>query len=171
MDRQAPQFLDPRLPERFWSKCIPEPNSGCWLWFTANKRYGYGVFHIRRDRKDTTIVAHRAAYEALVSAVPPHLELDHLCRTECCVNPAHLEPVTHRVNTLRGETITGRSARQVTCKYGHTLVAETKQRKNGSQHRRCPTCHAERERRIRREAKEGAMRASGQSPASTTGDG
>ncbi len=23
-------FLDDRLPPRFWAKCIPEPNSGCW---------------------------------------------------------------------------------------------------------------------------------------------
>jgi hypothetical protein len=29
------EFLDPRLPDRFWSKCMPEPNSGCWLWLGA----------------------------------------------------------------------------------------------------------------------------------------
>jgi hypothetical protein len=28
-------FGDPRLPDRFWVKVIPEPNSGCWLWFAA----------------------------------------------------------------------------------------------------------------------------------------
>jgi len=43
------QFLDPRLPDRFWSKCIPEPNSGCWLWFGANNGVGYGIVGGSRD--------------------------------------------------------------------------------------------------------------------------
>ena len=30
------------------------------------------------------------------------LELDHLCRNKCCVNPQHLEPVTRSENLKRG---------------------------------------------------------------------
>jgi hypothetical protein len=47
-------------------------------------------------------MAHRFAYELLVGPIPEDLELDHLCRVRHCVNPAHLEPVTHLENILRG---------------------------------------------------------------------
>ena len=40
----APQFGDARLPERFWDKVSPEPNSGCWIWCAAIKGLGYGHF-------------------------------------------------------------------------------------------------------------------------------
>jgi hypothetical protein len=50
-------------------------------------------------------MAHRASYTALVGVIPPGLFMDHLCRTRCCVNPAHLEPVTNRENTKRGKAL------------------------------------------------------------------
>lgn len=34
--------------------------------------------------------------------MPLGLELDHLCRQRDCVNPQHLEAVTHSENTRRG---------------------------------------------------------------------
>lgn len=46
--------------------------------------------------------AHRVTYEHYVGPVPEGLELDHLCRVRNCVNPAHLEPVTHLLNVRRG---------------------------------------------------------------------
>lgn len=42
-------------------------------------------------------------YELLVGPIPPGLQIDHLCRNKICVNPAHLEPVTHRENLMRGK--------------------------------------------------------------------
>jgi DNA-binding XRE family transcriptional regulator len=37
--------------------------------------------------------------------IPEGLQLDHLCRVRCCVNPAHLEPVTNRENSHRGSKL------------------------------------------------------------------
>lgn len=91
-------FLDARLPDRFWSKVIPEPNSGCWLWLGAGSG-GYGHTWAVGGRK---WLAHRLAFEVLVGPVPKGLDLDHLCRNRGCCNPAHLEPVTHRENARRG---------------------------------------------------------------------
>lgn|SRR3990167_4665160 len=91
-------FFDSRLPERFWQKVIPEPNSGCWLWLGAARRTGYGCFWFGHHKISS---AHEVAYLVLVGSVPSPLELDHQCNTRCCVNPAHLEPVTHAVNCAR----------------------------------------------------------------------
>ena len=48
------------------------------------------------------VLAHRVYYERHVGPVPEGLELDHLCRNPGCVNPEHLEPVTHAENIRRG---------------------------------------------------------------------
>jgi integrase len=111
-------FLDLRLPDRFWSKCFPEPNSGCWMWFGAREHDGYGVLG-RGRRGEGNIKAHRLAYETLVGDVPDDLELDHLCRTPECCNPAHLEAVTHAENLRRGSP--GRKP-LMQCKRGHAMV-------------------------------------------------
>lgn len=110
---------DSRLPDRFWGKTIPEPNSGCWLW-TASvvKRGEYGHFSVNGRMR----AAHIVAFEALVGVIPVGLELDHLCRTPLCCNPAHVDPVTHRVNCQRGDAgiPTGQQHRAKThCPKGH----------------------------------------------------
>lgn len=45
--------------------------------------------------------AHRASYKLVRGPIPAGLELDHLCVNPPCVNPAHLEPVTHAENVRR----------------------------------------------------------------------
>src|SRR5688572_27379346 len=102
-------FLDPRLPDRFWDRCTPCPMSGCWLWIGTHDSFGYGHYVIasgkrRGDGKrdsNTVVRAHRATYEALRGPIPRDLEIDHLCRVRSCCNPAHLEAVTHTVNMQR----------------------------------------------------------------------
>jgi hypothetical protein len=91
------------------------PESGCWEWTGAITRLGYGNAYVG----GRTMLAHRAVYEALVGPVPNGLTLDHLCRNRGCVNPAHLEPVTHRENVLRGEGFAARHARKTHCPRGH----------------------------------------------------
>jgi hypothetical protein len=128
-------FLDSRLPDRFWSKCIPEPNSGCWLWI-GGLNYEYGTFWLEHRQRRS----HRVSYEALVGPIPPDLVIDHLCRTTNCVNPAHLEPVTGRENVLRGETFAAANSRKERCPYGHSYDASnTFRTKKG---RECVQCRA-----------------------------
>jgi hypothetical protein len=66
----------------------------CWVWQLALNTVGYAIRH----RDGQTRVVHRLNYERDVGPVPEGLELDHLCRVRRCVNPAHLEPVTHTEN-------------------------------------------------------------------------
>jgi len=92
-------YLD-ELPDRFWDKVQAEPNTGCWLWDANTTRGGYGHFKV----SGRMVYAHRLAYEKLVGPIPDGLSLDHLCRVPGCVNPDHLEPVTHAENVRRGDS-------------------------------------------------------------------
>ncbi len=116
------------------ARISPEPNSGCWLWLGYLHPAGYGRI-VNPD--GTTTGAHRAIYEELVRLIPDGLQLDHLCRVRCCVNPQHLEPVTCGENIRRGET--GKNNGDKThCKYGHEYTpANTVISKDG---RSCRTC-------------------------------
>jgi hypothetical protein len=69
----------------------------CWVWTRARDANGYGAL----GRNGKTLSAHRFVYEQLIGPVPDALELDHLCCNPACVNPDHLEPVTHRTNMER----------------------------------------------------------------------
>lgn len=77
--------------------------------------------------------AHREAYRLWRGPIPDGLEIDHLCRVRRCVNPWHLEAVTHQENVARG-SLTGR----LVCKSGHDLDEEnTYLRRDGRGCRKC----------------------------------
>jgi ribosomal protein S14 len=109
----------PKPPEdRFWLR-VKETPAGCWEWTGIRNQRGYGYFvpdnsrELRRNGVAKRVSAHRWAYEFVTGKVPEGLELDHLCRNHSCVNPAHLEPVTHRENVRRGLAAAVR--RRATC--------------------------------------------------------
>ena len=95
---QAIRFGDTRLPKRFWSK-IKVEDDGCWAWTATQNVKGYGFFYWNgRMRR-----AHRVAYEMLAKQIPSALQCDHICRVRNCCNPAHIDLVTSRENTNRGD--------------------------------------------------------------------
>lgn len=90
--------------------------NGCWNWRARIDRWGYGHIRIRQITK----LAHRAAYEEFIGAIPLGMQLDHLCKNTRCCNPAHLEIVTPTENALRSTCVAARIA-LTHCKYGHPL--------------------------------------------------
>ena len=127
------------LELRFWSKV--DKSGDCWLWTAAKSHDGYGLF--RYGGKNA--YAHRVSYEWANGPVVPGLDLDHLCRVRSCVNPAHLEPVTRRINLLRGDTRIAHNIATTHCPQGHAYDAlNTYVRPRGGT-RDCRTCHRERE--------------------------
>lgn len=134
------------LPSRILDKISPEPMTGCWIWKASLSRDGYGYIGFGgRVQK-----AHRVVYEFYKGEIPEGLEIDHLCRVRCCVNPDHLEPVTHRENMRRSPVFpqntrkalaASHSARRsmTHCKRGHGLV-ENNIRINSNGSRVCIEC-------------------------------
>lgn len=105
--------------ERFWAKVEAMP-SGCWGWRACLDSHGYGRFGM--DGKSQ--YAHRLSYEFMIGPIPLNMTIDHLCRNRACVNPNHLEPVSLRVNLLRGVGVGAVNAQKEECLRGHRLEGE-----------------------------------------------
>lgn len=135
------------LSEHFIARVMPEPMSGCWFWTSSIDSKGYGRYYSKGKRHR----AHRFAYQAIHGPIPAGLELDHLCRVRSCVNPTHLEAVTHRENARRSPVIgkTWRIKAEAThCIRGHRFdAANTYVRDNGTRH--CRACATLRRRALR----------------------
>ncbi len=127
--------------ERFWMSV--DATGPCWLWTGARTKAGYGNF--RRSKGGPISTCHRYVWETLVGPLEPGIQLDHLCRVRHCVNPDHLEPVTNRVNVLRGMSPSAVTYRTGFCRNGHDMT-DVYDYGNG---RACRPCVLERQRKKR----------------------
>lgn len=125
----------------------------CWDWHGSyNPKTGYGSYGIGGIG---SFLAHRLFYTLFVEPIPAGLCIDHLCRNRRCVNPAHLEVVTHKENTARAHMKPPPvpPIKSVCCN-GHGMEGDNVRwgriRANSTRLRRyCRLCHRDRERRRR----------------------
>jgi hypothetical protein len=71
---------------RFNSKWMPEPYSGCWIWTGDIHADGYGLIKCNGRR----LFAHRHSWRLHHGEIPPGMCILHKCDTPACVNPKHL---------------------------------------------------------------------------------
>lgn len=116
------------MAEQFWATV--DKSGDCWIWQGPRNPEGYG----RRAH----VYAHRLAYELSKGEIPEKFVIDHLCCNPPCVNPDHLEAVTHGENLRRGR----QRSPQILCKRGHDLNAWGRMTKDGR--RDCRLCQKER---------------------------
>ena len=131
--------IGPADAGRFMAKV--ERTGTCWLWKSTKLTNGYGLFWIVGGQ-GKQLLAHRVSYELFNGPIPTGLVIDHLCRNPGCVNPDHLEAVTHAENCRRG--LRGRL--RTHCQQGHEFTPENTRIRPSTGHRQCKTCTQERDR-------------------------
>lgn len=135
--------------ERLMKRVVVTPgplDTPCWI--TSYKGQGKsGRDYPRVPSGRNYVRGHRLTYQHFIGPIPEGLELDHLCRDPKCVNPHHLEAVTHRENTLRGMSQHAIAVRTNTCAKGHSLDDAYV----GPKGRSCRTCRRERHERKKAE--------------------
>lgn len=129
--------MNPKTLQRFWKKV--KKTNNCWIWQGDKTKRGYGRFRV--DGK--MVLSHRVSYELFNEYIPYGLEIDHLCRNHSCVNPEHLEAVTHKENCKRG--LVGRSPNssafnrnKTHCPKGHEYTIENIYQHKNMRH--CKEC-------------------------------
>ena len=114
--------------QRFQTKTARGPDD-CVTWMGARDRGGYGSFWMDGRME----VAHRAALILHRVDIPEGMDVDHLCGRRACVNPEHLEVVTHAENNRRA------AAKITHCPQGHAYDdANTYRDRHGK--RSCRAC-------------------------------
>ena len=118
MHRQIP-VLNEKDVERFFVK-VKKTNT-CWIWTASKTKNGYGAFGIRNIMYYT----HRVSYFIKHGKISKILSIDHLCHNRICVNPNHLQEVTQKENTIRGDTGLHHKIK-THCPNGHSYDRKTK---------------------------------------------
>lgn len=109
--------------ERLAQQIMPEPMSGCWLWFGTCHRKGYGVmgFHGKKWK------AHRVSWVLHNGEIPANMQVLHKCDTPSCVNPQHLRLGTN-VENVRDKMAKGRQNKCVGSSVGTSKLTESQVR-------------------------------------------
>lgn len=134
------------LHDRFLAKIKLDQSTGCWLWTGFVDKAGYA--RLRKGGRDEPVLyAHVYAWEWKNGPVPAGLELDHVRERGCihrhCVNPAHLEAVTHAANLHRGLSPMMLAHAAGTCTRGHPADEYAYRRKSTGNIVYCRACRRE----------------------------
>lgn len=153
-NRANPKYLRGKpLAEKLAYRSKLDPATGCVLWI-GSRTDGYGNLYVGGKNKK----AHVLAYTLAKGPVPKGLELDHLCRVRHCINPDHLEAVTHSVNVSRGanrDTLANYQRAKTHCPKGHPYSGDNLFH-NRAGDRCCRTCSREWARLSLKQQKENA---------------
>lgn len=137
---------------RLFGRLKLAPN-GCWEW-QGKLIQGYGRTEIGGEHGN----AHRLMYAWVCGPIPRGhgWHVDHaVCQNRRCCNPVHLELVTARVNTLRGNGITAQQIRRNHCAAGHLYTDENTRIRPSDGSRLCRNCRRQHSQKAYRRKKLG----------------
>lgn len=75
--------------------------SPCHIWTGADSGTGRGGGYGRISLNGITCATHIVAYTHYYGYIPGKMQVDHNCNQRLCINPEHLELVTHQENQRR----------------------------------------------------------------------
>jgi hypothetical protein len=143
----------PDIRDRILRHVVADSTGGCWNWSSAKNGKGYSILTVHRQ----TVLAHRLSLLIFKGPFDPACDVDHLCRNPSCVNPEHLEAVSHLENVRRGESF-GRLL--PVCRNGHEYPIDAPIRfdSRGRTYRQCRSCDRDRQATRTRHSSRGASR-------------
>lgn len=105
------------------------PCDSCWTWTHTKTTNGYGIISVNR----TVWMTHRLSFLWANGYLTNGLQINHLCWNRACVNPKHLEEVTHAENQKK-------RAPKTHCLHGHLRTEENWYRSRSNPKGRCRIC-------------------------------
>lgn len=128
--------------QRFHAKYEVDAVSGCWNWTAHISTEGYGTIgETVEPGRSVSLYAHRVSYEMHKGPIPAGLVVDHMCNNTRCVNPEHLQAISHRENINRSPSPSVQRRLADRCIRGHDLSdpANVYVRRDGGG-RQCKAC-------------------------------
>ena len=88
---------DLSLEDRLRLQSHLDPATGCLIMDKKVMSSGYCQIRVKGKLR----LAHIVAFELAGGVIPEGFDIDHLCSNRRCINPSHLEAVSHSVNVKR----------------------------------------------------------------------
>jgi hypothetical protein len=95
---------------KFWSRTMPVPWTGCWLWTGAANSWGYGTVSYYGNNKNASRVAWMITHGEITE---PGIDVLHTCNVRLCCNPGHMYLGTDWENA-RDRVVMGSYSKHVT---------------------------------------------------------